>query len=306
MVEEEEEAEKEQTRSVEEELAAMEEKWKEQCAINETLKHRLANEEERFREYASPDDSRSQRRAPSSAPPSPDPFSLPDGPLSSPPPGAGSAAWPGSRRRRPSFLLLPGEQALSSGCPWCSATPCPTRRTPPPPPLVPRRPAELQFGNPYSTDGHAHAPDEQTSRPPPEAPLCAGPPAQASAPATPAATLEEEERQGQEGGAEEGTTGAVGGAGWVAAEVRQKAPGARGTGDTSNSGHSEVHKRCPLCEVIFPPHFEQRTFEQHVESHWKVCPVCAEQFPLNCQQQLFERHVLTHFDGHVLNFDQID
>lgn len=43
------EAEKEQTRSVEEELAMMEEKWREQCAINETLKQRLANEEERFR-----------------------------------------------------------------------------------------------------------------------------------------------------------------------------------------------------------------------------------------------------------------
>lgn len=44
-----EEVEKEQTCSVEEELARMEEKWAEQCAINETLKQRLANEEERFR-----------------------------------------------------------------------------------------------------------------------------------------------------------------------------------------------------------------------------------------------------------------
>lgn len=44
-----EEAEKEQTCSVEEELAMMEEKWREQCAINETLKQRLADEEERFR-----------------------------------------------------------------------------------------------------------------------------------------------------------------------------------------------------------------------------------------------------------------
>lgn len=43
------EAEMEQTRSVEEELAMMEEKWREQCAINETLKQRLADEEERFR-----------------------------------------------------------------------------------------------------------------------------------------------------------------------------------------------------------------------------------------------------------------
>lgn len=35
--------------SVEEELAMMEEKWREQCVINETLKQRLADEEERFR-----------------------------------------------------------------------------------------------------------------------------------------------------------------------------------------------------------------------------------------------------------------
>lgn len=51
-------AEKEQTCSVEEELAMMEEKWREQCAINETLKQRLANEEERFRVRHTPTDHR--------------------------------------------------------------------------------------------------------------------------------------------------------------------------------------------------------------------------------------------------------
>lgn len=43
------ETDREQTHSVEEELAMMEEKWREQCVINETLKQRLADEEERFR-----------------------------------------------------------------------------------------------------------------------------------------------------------------------------------------------------------------------------------------------------------------
>ncbi|XP_063054566.1 tax1-binding protein 1 homolog B [Engraulis encrasicolus] len=62
-------------------------------------------------------------------------------------------------------------------------------------------------------------------------------------------------------------------------------------------------KRCPLCEVIFPPQYEQRRFEEHVESHWKVCPMCAQQFPLHVDQQIFEKHVLTHFDGNVLNFE---
>ncbi|XP_061572656.1 tax1-binding protein 1 homolog B isoform X2 [Cololabis saira] len=62
-------------------------------------------------------------------------------------------------------------------------------------------------------------------------------------------------------------------------------------------------KRCPLCEVIFPPNYDQSKFEEHVESHWKICPMCSEQFPLDCDQKVFENHVLTHFDGHPLNFD---
>uniref|UniRef100_A0A3Q2PKB5 Tax1 (human T-cell leukemia virus type I) binding protein 1b n=1 Tax=Fundulus heteroclitus TaxID=8078 RepID=A0A3Q2PKB5_FUNHE len=61
--------------------------------------------------------------------------------------------------------------------------------------------------------------------------------------------------------------------------------------------------RCPLCEVIFPPNYDQSKFEEHVESHWKICPMCSEQFPLDCDQKVFENHVLTHFDGHTLNFD---
>uniref|UniRef100_A0A8C8A076 Tax1 (human T-cell leukemia virus type I) binding protein 1b n=1 Tax=Oryzias sinensis TaxID=183150 RepID=A0A8C8A076_9TELE len=62
-------------------------------------------------------------------------------------------------------------------------------------------------------------------------------------------------------------------------------------------------KRCPLCEVIFPPNYDQSKFEEHVESHWKICPMCSEQFPLDCDQKVFENHVLTHFDGQPLNFD---
>ncbi|XP_047217968.1 tax1-binding protein 1 homolog B isoform X2 [Girardinichthys multiradiatus] len=62
-------------------------------------------------------------------------------------------------------------------------------------------------------------------------------------------------------------------------------------------------KRCPLCEVIFPPNYDQGKFEEHVESHWKTCPMCSEQFPLDCEQKVYENHVLTHFDGRPLNFD---
>ncbi|KAG9476217.1 tax1-binding protein 1 [Eleutherodactylus coqui] len=64
-----------------------------------------------------------------------------------------------------------------------------------------------------------------------------------------------------------------------------------------------IHKKCPLCTMVFPPNYNQSQFEEHVESHWKVCPMCNEQFPLECDQQAFERHVQTHFDGNVLNFE---
>uniref|UniRef100_A0A8D2NXI0 Tax1 binding protein 1 n=1 Tax=Zosterops lateralis melanops TaxID=1220523 RepID=A0A8D2NXI0_ZOSLA len=76
----------------------------------------------------------------------------------------------------------------------------------------------------------------------------------------------------------------------------------RGTGFCFDSSF-DVHKKCPLCDVMFPPNYDQSKFEEHVESHWKVCPMCSEQFPPDYDQQGFERHVQTHFDQNVLNFD---
>ncbi|KAM9288189.1 tax1-binding protein 1 isoform 2-T4 [Cariama cristata] len=76
----------------------------------------------------------------------------------------------------------------------------------------------------------------------------------------------------------------------------------RGTGFCFDSSF-DVHKKCPLCDVLFPPNYDQSKFEEHVESHWKVCPMCSEQFPPDYDQQGFERHVQTHFDQNVLNFD---
>ncbi|XP_041267394.1 tax1-binding protein 1 isoform X5 [Onychostruthus taczanowskii] len=76
----------------------------------------------------------------------------------------------------------------------------------------------------------------------------------------------------------------------------------RGTGFCFDSSF-DVQKKCPLCDVMFPPNYDQSKFEEHVESHWKVCPMCSEQFPPDYDQQGFERHVQTHFDQNVLNFD---
>ncbi|KAI5085160.1 tax1-binding protein 1-like A, partial [Silurus meridionalis] len=174
----------------------------------------------------------------------------------------------------------------------------------PPLALVPQQPAELQYGNPYSepeqrdgADGALSPP--QSCRPPPVTPppwvgpvVCSQPLRSLSPP------------DGLENPAEERPSG---GDGEAPAVCEHQSPESNESGSSfCFDTRSDVHKRCPLCEVIFPPHFEQRSFERHVESHWRECPVCSEQFPLDCQQNLFEKHVLTHFDGNVLNFHNFD
>ncbi|XP_069555322.1 tax1-binding protein 1 homolog A isoform X1 [Brachyistius frenatus] len=301
------EAEKEQTRSVEEELAMMEEKWREQCAINETLKQRLANEEERFRVHMAERASEVTELKRNLAQALRDKEQLQE-----------ELQRFVSRQREQET----GAQGAEVRQPMVLRYPLPYPQDPSPPPLVPQRPAELQYGNPYSTDTTRDQLDvslspEHMTRPPPEAPSCTPPCAppitppspgpgapawdeevvciQPSRSTTPPESLEHppEEPQNASDGAQQPCD-------------HQSNRRAEGRSSFCFDSSSDVHKRCPLCEVIFPPHFEQRSFEQHVESHWKVCPVCSEQFPLNCQQQLFERHVLTHFDGHVLNFEQIE
>ncbi|XP_062291479.1 tax1-binding protein 1 homolog A [Scomber scombrus] len=300
-----EEAEKEQTRSVEEELAMMEEKWREQCAINETLKQRLANEEERFRVQMAERASEVTELKLNLAQALRDKEQLQE-----------ELQRYASRQREQEV----GVQGAEVRQPMVLRYPMPYPQDPSPPPLVPQRPAELQYGNPYSTDTTKDRLDvalspEHMTRPPPEAPPCAPPCAPPITPPSPGAPGWEREvvciQPSRATSPPESLEQSP-------EEPRNVGDGAQPSCDHQSSRRSEarrsfcfdsssdVHKRCPLCEVIFPPHFEQRSFEQHVESHWKVCPVCSEQFPLNCQQQLFERHVLTHFDGHVLNFDQTE
>ncbi|KAF7660387.1 hypothetical protein LDENG_00282750 [Lucifuga dentata] len=301
------EAEVEQTLSVEEELAVMEEKWKEQCAINETLKQRLANEEERFRVQIAERTSEVVELKRNLAQALRDKEQLQE------------ELQRYVCRQREQEAAIQGAEVRQ---PMVLQYPLPYPQDPSPPPLVPHRPAELQYGNPYSTDTTRDRADgalspEQISRPPPEAPPCAPPCAPPITPPSPTpgaagwdsevVCIQPSRSMSPPDGLEQPPD-----------EPRNVGDGAQPSCDHQTTRRSDarssfcfdsstdVHKRCPLCEVIFPPHFEQRSFEQHVESHWKVCPVCSEQFPLNCQQQLFERHVMTHFDGHVLNFDQID
>uniref|UniRef100_A0A3P9K5C9 Tax1 (human T-cell leukemia virus type I) binding protein 1a n=1 Tax=Oryzias latipes TaxID=8090 RepID=A0A3P9K5C9_ORYLA len=302
-----EEVEKQQTCSVEAELAVMEEKWREQCAINETLKQRLANEEERFRVHMAERAREVTELKRNLAQALREKEQL--------------------QEKLQRYVSVQKGQEAAVQCaevrqPMVLRYPLPYPQDPSPPPLVPQRPAELQYGNPYSTDTPRDRTDvslspEHLARPPPEAPPCTPPCAPPITPPSPGPGVPGWSRRvvciqpSRSTSPPENNEPPP-------AETQKVSNGAPPSCDHQSSRRSEarsnfcfdsssdVHKRCPLCEVIFPPHFEQRSFEQHVESHWKVCPVCSEQFPLDCQQCLFERHVLTHFDGHVLNFDQIE
>uniref|UniRef100_A0A096M3L3 Tax1 (human T-cell leukemia virus type I) binding protein 1a n=1 Tax=Poecilia formosa TaxID=48698 RepID=A0A096M3L3_POEFO len=289
--------EKEQTRSVEAELAVMEEKWREQCVINDTLKQRLADEEGRFRVQMAERAIEVSELKQNLAQALKDKEQLQE-----------ELQLYKSRQRE----LEASVQGAEAKQPMVLRYPLPYPQDPSPPPLIPQRPAELQYGNPYSTDTSKGKTEgnfctSSAFHPGPGAPgwdqevVCIQP----SRSTTPPENMETPAEEAQNGNKN---------------TVKEEK---RNTDDNNNKSQSktnvlfklqhtasfcsitntDVHKRCPLCEVIFPPHFEQRSFEQHVESHWKVCPVCSEQFPLNCQQQLFERHVLTHFDGNVLNFE---
>uniref|UniRef100_A0A3P9I733 Tax1 (human T-cell leukemia virus type I) binding protein 1a n=1 Tax=Oryzias latipes TaxID=8090 RepID=A0A3P9I733_ORYLA len=298
-----EEVEKQQTCSVEAELAVMEEKWREQCAINETLKQRLANEEERFRVHMA-ERAREVTELKRNL----------------------AQALREKEQLQEKLQRYVSVQKGQEAAVQCAEVrqlmvlryPLPYPQDPSPPPLVPQRPAELQYGNPYSTDTPRDRTDvslspEHLARPPPEAPPCAPPITPPSpGPGVPGwsrrvvciqpsrSTSPPENNEPPPAETQKVSSGAP------PSCDHQSSRRSEARSNFCFDSSSDVHKRCPLCEVIFPPHFEQRSFEQHVESHWKVCPVCSEQFPLDCQQCLFERHVLTHFDGHVLNFDQIE
>uniref|UniRef100_A0A673KY92 Tax1-binding protein 1 homolog A n=1 Tax=Sinocyclocheilus rhinocerous TaxID=307959 RepID=A0A673KY92_9TELE len=279
--EEEEEEEDECSVSVEAELACMEEKWREQCTINENLKLLLASEEQRFKTQVAEKDREVSALRESLV-----------------------VVTREKERLEKCYLKTAGSRRSDVREPMILRYPLPYTQDQPPPPLVPQQPAELQYGNPYSEQETRDGADgalspEQTCRPPPLAPPPWGGPVVCSQPSRSLSPPD-----GLENPAEERPNGGDGEAPAVCDHQSLE----------SNESHTsfcfdtrpDVHKRCPLCEVIFPPHFEQSSFERHVESHWRVCPVCSEQFPLDCQQHLYEKHVHTHFDENVLNFDNFD
>ncbi|CAJ1061720.1 tax1-binding protein 1 homolog B isoform X2 [Xyrichtys novacula] len=199
----------------------------------------------------------------------------------------------------------PGEKTspgiTQSSVPLFLQYPVPYTQDAPTPLLVSQSPSKLHYGNPYSISDSKDEEDEEFSddqllRLPP-----VGPPSWDSNVVCIQPTRSRPE--GHEESEEKQNNNNNGNADEQPAATETHSPFVNDGQTAFCFDPSMDMKRCPLCEVIFPPNYDQSKFEEHVESHWKICPMCSEQFPLDCDQKVFENHVLTHFDGHPLNFD---
>ncbi|XP_051922574.1 tax1-binding protein 1 homolog B isoform X8 [Hippocampus zosterae] len=255
--------EKERSGMMHDELAKMAVKVKEHQKISENLKLQLASEEDRCMELQ-----KSSKKAEQ---------------------GASGRA---------------GAENVQSSVPLFLQYPVPYAQDAPTPLLVSQSPSKLYFGNPY-TDSKGDDNDDELSD---EQLLCfppVGPPSWDSN----VVCIQPTRHQVQPDGVEE-SEDAPRNTNNNNVNINVKPTATEPPNPFVNDGQTPFcfepsmdMKRCPLCEVIFPPNYDQSKFEEHVESHWKICPMCSEQFPLDCDQKAFENHVLTHFDGHLLEFD---
>lgn len=194
-------------------------------------------------------------------------------------------------------------ESIQSSVPLFLQYPVPYTQDAPTPLLVSQSPTKLHFGNPYSISDSKDEADEEFSddqllRLPP-----VGPPSWDSNVVCIQPTRNHSRPEGHEESGEKQNNNNNGNSNEQPTATETHSPFANDGQTAFCFDPSMDMKRCPLCEVIFPPNYDQSKFEEHVESHWKICPMCSEQFPLDCDQKVFENHVLTHFDGHPLNFD---
>ncbi|KAL6109103.1 tax1bp1 [Pungitius sinensis] len=282
------------------ELAKMELKFKEQLKMNENMKLQLASEEDRYKSQVA-EKGRELKELKDALALVVKEKEKVEGELQK---GSSSSSSSSSSNK--------GDQGgsektslenIQSIVPLFLQYPVPYTQDAPTPLLVSQSPSKLHFGNPYSItdskdEGDEEFSDDQLLRLPPVGPpswdsnvVCIQPARNHS---RPEGHEESEEKQNNNNNCDTNEPPA-------AAETRSPFVS---DGQTAFCFDPSMDmKRCPLCEVIFPPNYDQSKFEEHVESHWKICPMCSEQFPLDCDQKVFENHVLTHFDCQPLNFE---
>lgn len=275
------------------ELAKMEVKFKEQLKTNDNLKLQLAAEEDRYKGQVAEKGRELKELKDTLALVVKEKEKLEE---------ELQKAGGSSRKGEQGSAEKTSLESNQSSVPLFLQYPVPYTQDAPTPLLVSQSPSKLHFGNPYSIsdskdEGDEEFSDDQLLRLPPVGPpswdsnvVCIQPTRNHSRPEGPE---ESEEKQNNNN-----------------ANTNEQPAATETHSPFVNDGQTAFcfdpsmdMKRCPLCEVIFPPNYDQSKFEEHVESHWKICPMCSEQFPLDCDQKVFENHVLTHFDGNPLNFD---
>ncbi|KAM7383603.1 hypothetical protein PAMP_003241 [Pampus punctatissimus] len=279
--------EKERSCMFADELAKMEVKFKEQLKTNENLKLQLASEEDHYKSQVAEKGREVKELKDTLALVVKEKEKL-EGEIQK-----------GSRKEDQEASEKTSLESIQSSMPLFLQYPVPYTQDAPTPLLVSQSPSKLHFGNPYSMsdskdEAEEEFSDDQLLRLPPVGPpswdsnvVCIQPTR-----SRPEGPEESEEKQNNNGNTNEQPTA-----------TETHSPFVNDGQTAFCFDPSMDMKRCPLCEVIFPPNYDQSKFEEHVESHWKICPMCSEQFPLDCDQKVFENHVLTHFDGQPLNFD---
>ncbi|XP_072317222.1 tax1-binding protein 1 homolog B isoform X1 [Eucyclogobius newberryi] len=283
--------EKERSCMYADELTKVEVKFKEQVKVNENLKHQMAAEEDRYKSQVA-EKGRELKELKDALAHVVRAKEKPEGDKSS-----------SSKKADQAANEKPNLENVQSGVPLFLQYPVPYAQDAPTPLLVSQSPSKLHFGNPYSISDPKDEADEEFSteqllRLPP-----VGPPSWDSNVVCIQPTRNPSRPEGPDDSAEKQNDNNNGNTNEPPAAAETPSPFTN-DGQTAFCFDSSMDmKRCPLCEVIFPPNYDQSKFEEHVESHWKICPMCSEQFPLDCDQKMFENHVLTHFDSHPLNFD---
>ncbi|XP_074509985.1 tax1-binding protein 1 homolog B isoform X1 [Sebastes fasciatus] len=285
--------EKERSCMFSDELAKMEVKFKEQLKTNENMKLQLAAEEDRYKSQVA-EKGRELKELKDTLALVVKEKEKVEGGLQK-----GSSS---SRKGDQGASEKTSLESIQSSVPLFLQYPVPYTQDAPTPLLVSQSPSKLHFGNPYSIsdskdeeDGEFS--DDQLLRLPP-----VGPPSWDSNVVCIQPTRNHSRPEGHEE-SEEKQNNNNGNTNEQPAATETQSPFVTDGQTAFCFDPSMDMKRCPLCEVIFPPNYDQSKFEEHVESHWKICPMCSEQFPLDCDQKVFENHVLTHFDGHPLNFE---
>uniref|UniRef100_A0A1A7WLZ2 Tax1 (Human T-cell leukemia virus type I) binding protein 1b n=1 Tax=Iconisemion striatum TaxID=60296 RepID=A0A1A7WLZ2_9TELE len=280
--------EKERSGMFADELAKLELKFKEQLKTNENLKLQLAEAEDRYKSQVAEKGRELKELKDTLALVVKEKEKL-----------EGELQKSSSRKGDQGASERTSVEDLQPIVPLILQYPVPYTQDTPTPLLVSQSPSKLHFGNPYDI---SHAKDETEEEFPDDQPLKlppVGPPSWDSNVVCIQPTRNHSRPEGHDEPEENNNVNTIEQP--TASETRSSF-----VNDGQNAfcfDPSMDMKRCPLCEVIFPPNYDQSKFEEHVESHWKICPMCSEQFPLDCDQKVFENHVLTHFEGHLLNFD---